>query len=342
MISIDVVIPCYYASEIIQPCFEKLAIQTYKNFRVIMINDCSPFTDDEYKEIREQYKDRLNLEYYKTETNSGPGVVRQMGLDMTTADFIKFIDDDDELYDEYALENLVKTIKDIDFSNVIIVTSPSQHRWDDGRTEIIQSNFHHHASMFNVKILKKHNIHYEKELSYKEEDCAFGSLLCYYKAKYKYDEVRCQNITYIKKWSFNHKSLTASVSILDSFIALMTAKKYEISYAVNNFDGEIDDFNLIVPIIFLRILQYLKEENLTLTQKQCSLIEKDVLEYSQMLNMLHIDLKTVEIKEHIRKFFNNFFNGDTFYGTWNESDIRSFPLTYKRNLELLHTYVENQ
>ena len=83
-----------------------------------MINDCSPFTDDEYKGIREQYKDRLNLEYYKTEVNSGPGVIRQMGLDMATADFIMFIDDDDELYDENALEILVNNLPE-DFSNVL-------------------------------------------------------------------------------------------------------------------------------------------------------------------------------------------------------------------------------
>jgi GT2 family glycosyltransferase len=75
-IEINIIIPCYYPSEIIEPCFQSLSNQTAKNkIKIFMVNDCSPHTNCDYLDIREKYND-LNIQYLKTKENSGPGISR--------------------------------------------------------------------------------------------------------------------------------------------------------------------------------------------------------------------------------------------------------------------------
>lgn len=341
MYLIDIVIPCYYASKIIQPCFEKLAAQTYRGFRVAMINDCSPYTDDEYKDIRELYKDKMNLEYYKMEKNSGPGAVRQRGLDMATGDFIMFIDDDDELYSERSLQDLIDATRGENLEDVMIITSHSMQKYSDDTSHIIQPGFHHHGSLYNVKLLKKHNIHYEPELSYKEEDCVFAALVDFYLRENGYREIHSPRTTYIKKWFNDHDSLTKISTPLESLISFITAKRIDLSYQTHISKTQPNDACLMVPIIFSRILGYLQEGKEFLNKKQYDLICRDINEYQGILNKFNINLSKVEILQTIRSFFNEFFNGENFYGKWNENDIYFFPLTYEYNLSCLAQYIKD-
>lgn len=345
MISIDVVIPCYYAPEIIQPCFEKLAIQTYKNFRVIMINDCSPFTDDEYKGIREQYKDRLNLEYYKTETNSGPGVVRQMGLDMATADFIIFIDDDDELYDETTLQRFIDAVDGKDIDKILVVSGKSKHTWDDGRSEIINPNYHHQATMYNLSLIKKHNMRYETDISFKEEDGAFSSLLFVYAVKYGYIEVHPEGIMYIKKWSHNHVSLCARVSIIDSFINFIINKICFLIYLkeleVKMDSNHIDEVIIIVPITLNNLCRYLQSERKTINEEQYRKIAGYIYKYIDIIKDFNIDLKEVlSNNKFVLEWLQKFFDGNSFYGKVHPEDIENFMENYQLILYKLKNYIQ--
>ena len=46
---ITVVIPCYNAEKYIVKCFDKLNEQTYRDFDVVIVDDCS--TDKSYEKI---------------------------------------------------------------------------------------------------------------------------------------------------------------------------------------------------------------------------------------------------------------------------------------------------
>ena len=99
--TVDIIMPCYYSNEIIKPALEKIANQTViDQITLIMINDCSPNTDCEYQDLIQQYSDKIKIRYFKTPTNSGPGIARQLGLDNATSNWILFQDDDDELESE--------------------------------------------------------------------------------------------------------------------------------------------------------------------------------------------------------------------------------------------------
>ena len=116
-----------------------------------MINDCSPNTENEYLDLREEFSSKFKLKYAKTQVNSGPGVARQMGINMAQSDWIMFMDDDDELYDEHSVEKLL-TLANLD--NVISVSGQSMVlKVASGESEIHDPWLHHHGTIYNRKAL---------------------------------------------------------------------------------------------------------------------------------------------------------------------------------------------
>jgi glycosyltransferase involved in cell wall biosynthesis len=110
MALIGIIIPCYYDSDVIRPCLESIAVQKAKNeIRVYLVNDCSPNTDCEYSDLIDEYKTKIDLKYFKTKTNVGPGGARQLGLENIDEDiqYIMFIDDDDELDNPDSIQSYV-------------------------------------------------------------------------------------------------------------------------------------------------------------------------------------------------------------------------------------------
>ena len=89
-----------------------------------MVNDCSPYTNNEYFDLRNEFKDKFKLHYYCTSYHGGPAVARQLGLDEAQSDWVMFIDDDDELYDNTSVERLMKQINS---NNIVSVSGQSIH-----------------------------------------------------------------------------------------------------------------------------------------------------------------------------------------------------------------------
>lgn len=90
------------------PYFESLVSQTYKNFEVIIIDDCS--TDDSYNHLM-TYKENSSLDIVllKTKRNSGPGLARNLGLEKVIGKYVMFIDSDDYI-DFHCLKEISDTI----------------------------------------------------------------------------------------------------------------------------------------------------------------------------------------------------------------------------------------
>jgi glycosyltransferase involved in cell wall biosynthesis len=113
--------PIFYPSNIVRKALTMLAWQERKEeIEVILINDCSPNTDCDYKDLLDEFNTQLNIKYLKTENNSGPGVARQLGLDNCSCDWVMFHDDDDTLNNPYVIEAYLDEIEKIP-QNVICV-----------------------------------------------------------------------------------------------------------------------------------------------------------------------------------------------------------------------------
>lgn len=109
MAKFSVIIPCYNAAKVITKCLDALADQTFKDFDVILTNDCS--TDNTIEVLNACKKTYpLTITIVENVVNSGPAVSRINAAKVSTADFLCFCDADD-WYDTDFLYKFNESLK---------------------------------------------------------------------------------------------------------------------------------------------------------------------------------------------------------------------------------------
>jgi glycosyltransferase involved in cell wall biosynthesis len=118
-ILVSVITPCYNSAKYIAQTIESVLTQSYQNWEMIIIDDCS--VDDSVKiiSVYQEKDDRINL--YKTKACSGsPMEPRNMGIEKASGQYIAFLDSDD-VWLPNKLENQIKLFNEknigIIFSN---------------------------------------------------------------------------------------------------------------------------------------------------------------------------------------------------------------------------------
>lgn len=110
MKKIAVIIPNYNGFSYSERCFQALENQTFKDFEVCVVDDCS--TDNSYTRLLEYASNSpLCMQVIRSERNMGPGHSRKVGIDATDSEWIAFCDIDD-WYDEDFLETQLKNAED--------------------------------------------------------------------------------------------------------------------------------------------------------------------------------------------------------------------------------------
>ena len=106
MPKVSIIIPCYNSYCFMGRCFEALESQSFKDFEVIIIDDCS--TDNSYDGlIRYSLTSALHMTVIKNEVNCGPGVTRNVGIERSQGEWLAFCDSDD-WYSIYFLEKMLE------------------------------------------------------------------------------------------------------------------------------------------------------------------------------------------------------------------------------------------
>lgn len=94
----SIITPMYNSFSLMNRYFDSLNNQTFKDFEIIIVDDCS--TDSSYEKAFEYAKKSdLNIRVLKTEKNFGPGNARNLGISVAKGDYILFLDSDDYLSD---------------------------------------------------------------------------------------------------------------------------------------------------------------------------------------------------------------------------------------------------
>lgn len=103
---IDIIIPAYNVKDdLLFTCLSSIATQTLRDIsKVTIVDDAS--TIQNYQSVADKFKNILDIQILRYETNGGPGVARQYGLDHTENEFITFIDADDLFSSGFALQIL--------------------------------------------------------------------------------------------------------------------------------------------------------------------------------------------------------------------------------------------
>ena len=104
---ISIIIPVYNAEKFIEDTINTVINQTYDNYEIILIDDCS--TDNSVNIINKYLNEDIKL--YKNKENIGVGLTRNAGIKHSKGDYIAFLDADD-LWDKEKLEKQVKFMQD--------------------------------------------------------------------------------------------------------------------------------------------------------------------------------------------------------------------------------------
>ena len=110
MKDVSIIIPIYNVEKYVAECLNSVISQTYDHSKIecIIVDDCTPDKSmDIVNDIIEEYKGSMNIILSRHETNKGLSVARNTGLDISSGEYIFFLDSDDYLYDN-AIETFMK------------------------------------------------------------------------------------------------------------------------------------------------------------------------------------------------------------------------------------------
>jgi teichuronic acid biosynthesis glycosyltransferase TuaG len=112
---ISIITPNYNCAQYISQTIESVLTQTYQNWEMLIVDDCS--TDGSY-EIALKYAAKDNrIKVYHMDQNSGAAACRNKAIELSQGDYLAFLDSDD-LWLPKKLEKQLRFMieNDCDFS----------------------------------------------------------------------------------------------------------------------------------------------------------------------------------------------------------------------------------
>ncbi len=185
---ISIIVPVYNTEKYLEKCIDSILNQTYVDFEIIIINDCSLGNADE---IIKKYSDK-RIKYIKNKTNKGIGYNRNLGIKKSKGDYICFIDSDDYIREDFLELMYNKCISDkldlciCDYNYVydngkikeVILESFSNTNLDKTPKLLIDIPLGPCNKMYNKKMIIDNNLEFSENLKY--EDVSFVASTLFY------------------------------------------------------------------------------------------------------------------------------------------------------------------
>ncbi len=103
MCKVSVIIPCYDSGEYIEKCLRAFEKQTFKDFEIIVVDDCSK--DNTVDVVCAYMKQTgLTVRLLQNEENRGPSCSRANGIAHAAGSYIAFCDSDDWYEPDYLMQ----------------------------------------------------------------------------------------------------------------------------------------------------------------------------------------------------------------------------------------------
>jgi len=88
---VSIIMPTYNCAKFIGKTIESVIAQTYENWELIIVDDCSK---DNTEEVVSKYKDN-RIKYHRLKNNSGAAVARTEAMKKASGSYMAFLDSDD-------------------------------------------------------------------------------------------------------------------------------------------------------------------------------------------------------------------------------------------------------
>ena len=181
MARLSIIIPVYNAEKYISACIDSVLMQSFRDFELILINDGS---QDNSGSICDSYSVKDNRIKVIHQGNKGVSEARNTGIDISSGEFITFIDSDDYIEPQYL--NNFSFSEDIDFEiqgfeiNHIyapernLVIKPQLTKICSLKETYVESELKKLSrgpvcKLFRNKIIKQHALKFPADISYGED-----------------------------------------------------------------------------------------------------------------------------------------------------------------------------
>jgi len=105
--TVSFVIPCYKLAHLLPECVNSILVQTYSDFEILIMNDCSP---DNTAEVARSFSDP-RVRHIRNEPNLGHLRNYNKGIGMSRGKYVWLISADDYLRKPYILERYVSVLE---------------------------------------------------------------------------------------------------------------------------------------------------------------------------------------------------------------------------------------
>ena len=109
---IDIILPNYNSSKFIIKTIDSILKQTYKNWKLIIVDD---FSDIETKNILKKISKKKNIKVFYLNKNHGAGFCRNFAIKKSNSPYLAFIDSDD-IWEKDKLKKQISFMKKNNFS----------------------------------------------------------------------------------------------------------------------------------------------------------------------------------------------------------------------------------
>lgn len=90
---VSIIMPAYNCEKLIGTTIESVINQSYKNWELIVVDDCS--SDNTYGIVKRYMKKDRRIKLYKLDKNSGPAMARNKAIEKAKGKYLAFLDSDD-------------------------------------------------------------------------------------------------------------------------------------------------------------------------------------------------------------------------------------------------------
>lgn len=135
---VSIITPAYNSEKYIASTLESVIQQTYKNWELLIIDDCS--IDSTAKIVQSYMEKDKRIRYYKLDKNSGAAIARNKAIEHAKGKYLAFLDSDDIWFPD-KLRKQINYMKKYDYN----FTCTSYTKIDE------QGNYLNHIVEANIK-----------------------------------------------------------------------------------------------------------------------------------------------------------------------------------------------
>lgn len=164
---VSLLIANYNNGKYFADCYNSIILQTYKNWEVIIVDDCS--TDDSVATIKEIIKNDIHFTLFEMPENKGCGAAKRKCAELATGEICAFIDPDDAITPEALQITINEYLKHKNiiatYSKITFCDEALNPKYIDEKIKQV----YNHSKFFNCPIQMNHFFSFKKEIYDKTE-----------------------------------------------------------------------------------------------------------------------------------------------------------------------------